>query len=320
MSFQLGIILLAITTAACCTLPGVFLVLRKTSMMSEAVSHAVLPGIVIALFITGSLDSPLLIVGAALTGLVVVFSTEFLENTGLLKGDAPLGLLFPAMFGAGVIMVALEFNNVHLDEHVILVGDLNMAAFRQLEVGGRSLGPRYLYVLLGVLALNVGFIALFYKELKITTFDRGLAHSLGFRPRLLNYLFMMVVSITITASFYVAGSILTIALMIAPAAAAHLFTKRLGSMIAVALGIAMVSAVGGFYTAYALDAATSGAMAVFYGLVFVAAFLFAPEYGVIGKHLRVRTQRKRMVGKPIAERDRTIGKSIAGRKRQAAGL
>ncbi|MCG8479928.1 MAG: metal ABC transporter permease [Spirochaetales bacterium] len=293
MSFQLGIILLAVVTAACCTLPGVFLVLRKTSMMSEAVSHAVLPGIVVALFITGSLDSPLLIVGASLAGLLVVFSTEYLENTGLLKGDAPLGLLFPAMFGIGVIMVALEFANVHLDEHVILVGDLNVAAFIQLEIGGVSVGPRYLYVLLGVLALNVAFIAIFYKELKITTFDPGLAHSLGFKPRLVNYLFMMVVSVTITASFYVAGSILTIALMIAPAAAAFLLTKRLFSMILVALGIAVTSAIGGFYTAYALDAATSGAMAVFYGLVFVLAFLFAPSTGVIGKHIRIRTQRRR---------------------------
>ena len=293
MSFQRGIILLAVVTAACCTLPGVFLVLRKTSMMSEAVSHAVLPGIVVALFITGSLDSPLLIVGASLAGLLVVFSTEYLENTGLLKGDAPLGLLFPAMFGIGVIMVALEFANVHLDEHVILVGDLNVAAFIQLEIGGVSVGPRYLYVLLGVLALNVAFIAIFYKELKITTFDPGLAHSLGFKPRLVNYLFMMVVSVTITASFYVAGSILTIALMIAPAAAAFLLTKRLFSMILVALGIAVTSAIGGFYTAYALDAATSGAMAVFYGLVFVLAFLFAPSTGVIGKHIRIRTQRRR---------------------------
>lgn len=299
MSFQLGIILLAVVTAACCTLPGVFLVLRKTAMMSEAVSHAVLPGIVLALFITGSLDSPLLIVGASLAGLLVVLSTEYLENTGLLKGDAPLGLLFPAMFGIGVIMVALEFSNVHLDEHVILVGDLNVAAFIQLEIGGVALGPRYLYVLLGVLALNIAFVTIFYKELKITTFDAGLAHSLGFRPRLVNYLFMMVVSITITASFYVAGSILTIALMIAPAAAALLLTKRLFSMIFVAVAIAVVSAVGGFYTAYALDAATSGAMAVFYGLMFVCAFLFAPSNGVIGKRLRIRSQRRRLAREEV---------------------
>ena len=302
MSFQLGIILLAVTTALCCALPGVFLVLRKTAMMSEAVSHAVLPGIVVALIITGSLDSPLLIVGAALMGLLVVFSTEYLENTGLLKGDAPLGLLFPAMFGLGVIMVSLEFANVHLDEHVVLVGDLNMAAFSQLEINGVSYGPSYLYVLLGVLALNVAFITIFYKELKITTFDPGLAHSLGFRPRLLNYLFMFVVSITITAAFYVAGSILTIALMVAPAAAAFLLTKRLLPMILTAAGITVVSAVGGFYTAYALDAATSGAMAVFYGLVFVLAFLFAPSQGIIGKRLRMRRQRRKLATKaPVME-------------------
>jgi manganese/zinc/iron transport system permease protein len=294
MSFQLGVVLLAMTTALCCAIPGVFLVLRKTAMMSEAVSHAVLPGVVLALLITRRLDSPLLIVGASVMGLLVVLSTEYLENTGLLKGDAPLGLLFPAMFGVGVIMVALEFANVHLDEHVILVGDLNLAGFIQLEIGGVSLGPRYLYMLLGVLLLNVVFIAVFYKELKITTFDPGLAHSLGFRPRLLKYLFMLVVSITITASFYVAGSILTIALMIVPAAAAYLLTKRLFTMILTATGITVVSSILGFYTAYVLDAATSGAMAVFYGLVFILAFLFSPTKGVIGKRIRTRIQQKRL--------------------------
>lgn len=292
MSFQLGVILLAVVTAVCCSIPGVFLVLRKTAMMSEAVSHAVLPGVVIALFLVGSLDSPLLILGASLSGLAVVFATEYLESTGLLKGDAPLGLLFPAMFGAGVIMVALEFSNVHLDEHTILVGDLNVAAFIPLVVAGREIGPRYLYVLLGILFLNIAFVAVFYKELKITTFDPHLAYSLGFRPKLVNYLFMSVVCITITASFYVAGSILTIALMIAPAASALLLTKRLFPMILVAVGIAIGSAIAGFYTAYALDAATSGAMAVFFGLVFVIAFLFAPRSGIIGKRIRMNRKRR----------------------------
>jgi manganese/zinc/iron transport system permease protein len=283
--------LVAVATALCCALPGVFMVLRKTAMISDAVSHAILPGIVLGVVVTGSLQSPLLIVGVSLTGLFIVVSTEYLENTGLLKGDAPLGLLFPAMFGVGVIMIALEFSNVHLDEHVAITGDLNLAAFIHLEVAGVSIGPRYLYVLLAVLALNVVFVAVFYKELKITTFDPGLAHSLGFRPRLLNYLFMLVVSVTITAAFQAAGAVLVIALMIAPPAAAHLFTKRLPTMIAATLVIAALSAVGGFYAAYYFDAATSGAMALFCGLVFVLAFLFAPGGGVIAKKLKRRRQR-----------------------------
>ncbi len=294
MNFQLSVILLAVTTALCCTISGVFLVLRKTAMMSEAVSHAVLPGIVLALWFTKSLDSPLLILGASSAGLLVVCFTELLENTRLLRGDAPMGLLFPALFGLGIIMIALKFSNVHLDEHVVLTGDINLAAFIQLEIGGVSLGPRYLYVLLGVLLLNILFVSVFYKELKISTFDPGLAHSLGFRPRLLNYLFMSVVSVTITASFYVAGSILTIALMIAPAASALFFTKRLSSMIFVAAGITVVSSILGFYAAYALDAATSGAISVFYGLVFIGAFLFSPSKGVIGKRISARFQRRQL--------------------------
>ena len=272
MSYLVGLALLAVVTAVSCALPGFFLVLRKNAMMTEAVSHAILPGIVLGLLVTGSLDSPLLIVAAALTGLIVVMGTEYLQRTGLLEGDAPQGLIFPPLFALGVIMISAEFANVHLDEHVVLVGDLNLAGFIPLTLGDVSIGPRYLYVMLGVLALNVGFISLFYKELKISTFDPALAESLGFNTRLVHFLFMFVTSVTITAAFYAAGSILTVALMIAPPATAYLVTNRLRSTILLTVVIAAVSSLGGFWLAYVLDAATSGGMALFCGLSFVVVF------------------------------------------------
>jgi manganese/zinc/iron transport system permease protein len=272
VSFVAGVVALALVTALACALPGVFLLLRRDAMTVEAVSHAVLPGIVVGLLVAGSLDSPILILAAALTGLLVVLGAEYLQGTGLLEGDAPLGLVFPALFSIGIILVSLRFSNVHLDEHVVLVGDLNLAAFIHLEIVGASFGPRYLYVMLAVLLLNVAFIARFYKELKITTFDPTLAELLGFRVRRLHYAFMFLVSVTITAAFYAAGSILTVALMIVPAATAHLVTKRLSHMLAWTVAIAAVGALAGFGVAYALDAATSGAMALMLGLVFCAVF------------------------------------------------
>ncbi len=274
MSFLLGVMLLALVTALACALPGVFLLLRRQAMLTEAVSHAVLPGIVVGLLLVGDLGSPLLLLGAALTGLLVVWGTEALQRTGLVEGDAPMGLLFPALFSVGLILVSLRFSNVHIDEHVVLVGDLNLAAFIELEVGSRSLGPRYLYVMLAVLLLNTAFISRLFKELEVTTFDPVFATLQGFGTRRLSYGFMFLVSLTITAAFYAAGSILTVALMIVPAATALLLTKRLLAMLLASAAIAATGAVAGFWLAYALDAATSGMMALLFGMQFVAALFF----------------------------------------------
>lgn len=285
MSFVLGTSLLAVVTALACAVPGAFVVLRKSSMLVDAISHAVLPGIVVGYFFTRDLESPLLILGAALAGLVVVLGGEWLTRTGLLTGDAPQGLIFPALFSVGVILITLNFANVHLDTHAVLVGDLNLAAFAQLTVGGVSVGPQYLYVMLGVLALNVVFLTLFYPKLKVTTFDAGFATTLGLRTGLLNTAFMFLVSVTVTAAFYAAGAILVIALMIVPPAAAYLLSRRLPVMIGLTVAIAAGGALIGFWIAYALDAATSAGMAVFYGALFAVAF-------VVSRIARGRTGRR----------------------------
>ena len=271
MNFVLGTALLAVVTALACALPGVFVVLRRNSMLVDAISHAVLPGIVVGYFFTRDLDSPLLIIGAALAGLVVVLGSEWLTRTGLLSGDAPQGLIFPALFSAGVILVTLNFANVHLDTHAVLVGDLNLAAWEQLTIAGTAVGPAYLYVMLGVLALNIAFLTVFHFKLKVTTFDAQFACSVGIRPGLVNAAFMFLVSLTVTAAFNATGAILVLALMIAPPATAYLLSRTLPAMITLTAVIAVTGALGGFWSAYVLDAATSAGMAVFYGLVFVGA-------------------------------------------------
>ncbi|MBO1900664.1 metal ABC transporter permease [Leucobacter weissii] len=273
MSFVLGTTLLAVVTALACAIPGAFVVLRRNSMLVDAISHAVLPGIVVGYFFTRDLDSPVLILGAALAGLLVVLGSEWLSRTGLLTGDAPQGLVFPALFSVGVILVTLNFANVHLDTHAVLVGDLNLAAFEQLVVDGVALGPAYLYLMLGVLVLNLAFLALFYPKLKITTFDARFAATAGLRVGLLNTAFMFLVSLTVTAAFHAAGAILVIALVVVPGATAYLLSRRLPVMIALTAGIAAAGAVAGFWIAYALDAATSAGMAVFYGALFVIVFV-----------------------------------------------
>ncbi|MGO2111917.1 MAG: metal ABC transporter permease [Pseudoclavibacter sp.] len=271
MSFVLGTTLLAVVTALACALPGTFVVLRRNSMLVDAIGHAVLPGIVVGYFFTRDFDSPWLIVGAALAGLLVVLGGEWLASTGLLTGDAPQGLVFPALFSIGVILVTMNFGNVHLDTHAVLVGDLNLAAFEQFTIGGVAVGPSYLLVMLTVLVVNVVALALLYPRLKVATFDAEYAKTLGMRPGLVNAVLMFLVAVTVTAAFNAAGAILVVALVVAPPATAHLLSTRLPVTIALTAFVAIGGAVAGFWIAYWLDAATSAGMAVFYGVVFAAA-------------------------------------------------
>ncbi|MGJ0203957.1 metal ABC transporter permease [Leucobacter sp. gxy201] len=273
MSFVLGTMLLAVVTALACALPGAFVVLRRNSMLVDAISHSILPGIIFGYFFTHNFNSPFMIAAAALAGLAVVLGSEWLTRTGLLTGDAPQGLIFPALFSAGVILVTLEFANIHLDTHMVLAGDLNIAAWEPLIIAGTRVGPAYLYVMLGVLLINAIFLALFYSKLKVTTFDPQFATSLGIRSRLLNTAFMFLVSVTVTAAFNAAGAILVIALVVIPAATAYLLTTRLPVMIAFTALIAVAGALAGFWVAYVLNAATSAGMSVFYGLVFAAVLI-----------------------------------------------
>lgn len=271
MTFAVGTALLAAVTAVACALPGVFVVLRKGSMLVDAIAHSVLPGIVVGYYFTQNFDSPVLIIGSALAGLLVVLGAEALARTGLLSGDSPQGLIFPALFSIGVILVSTNFANIHLDTHMVLAGDLNLAAYGQLEVGGVAIGPQYLYVMLAMLVINVVFLTMFYQKLKVTTFDPKFASSLGLRTTMLNTAFMFLVSVTVTAAFNAAGAILVIALMITPPATAYLLSNNLPTMIALTVVIAIAGAFAGFGVAYILNAATSAAMAVFYGVVFIAA-------------------------------------------------
>lgn len=281
MTPQLEIQLIAVVVAAACAVPGVFLVLRGMAMMSDAISHSILPGIVIGFFLTGDLNSPLLIVAAAASGLLTVMLVESISRTRLVKEDAAIGLVFPALFSIGVILIARYAGDVHLDVDAVLLGELAFAPFDRMVIAGRDVGPRALFIMGSVLALNVAFVSTFYKELKLSTFDAGLAAALGFAPILLHYVLMGFVSLTAVAAFDAVGSILVVALMIGPAATAHLLTDRLPLMILLSAVIACVSALGGYQIAHALDASIAGSMASAVGIAFVLALLFAPARGVL---------------------------------------
>ena len=174
MSTYLEIQLIAVIVGVACALPGVFLVLRRMAMMSDAISHTVLLGIVLGFFAIGSLESPLLVLAAAAMGVITVSLVELLLRTRLVRQDAAIGLVFPALFSVAVILISRFARGVHLDVDAVLLGELAFAPLDRVLVAGLDL-PRSLVVMGVILLLNVTFIALFYKELKLTTFDAGLA-------------------------------------------------------------------------------------------------------------------------------------------------
>ena len=291
MAIELEIQLVAVVVAVACALSGVFLVLRRMALMSDAISHTVLLGIVLAFFLVRDITSPFLIAGAAATGVATVWLVELLRRTQRLREDAAIGLVFTALFSVAVILISRYAGSVHLDTDAVLLGEIAFAPFRRLEVNGLDLGPRTLWVMGGVLGLNVGFIALFYKELKLSTFDPGLAAALGFSPVLLHYAFMTLVSVTAVGAFDAVGSILVVALMIAPPATAYLLAESLRRMLLLSVAIAAAAALLGFWFAWIVDASIAGSMTSAAGVLFLAAFLLAPHRGIVAVQRRRRRQR-----------------------------
>lgn len=288
---QLEIQIIASLVAIACAIPGTFLVLRKMAMISDAISHSILPGIVIGFFISHNLNSPLLILLAALTGIITVVLVEYIQKTGLVKEDTAIGLVFPALFSIGVILIAKNANDVHLDVDAVLLGELAFAPFDRLIIGGTDVGPKSLWVVGTILLVTVILLFSFYKELKVSTFDKGLAASLGFSPAIIHYGLMSVSSVTTVGAFDAVGAILVVALMIAPAASAYLITKDLKKMLILAITFGVFSAMFGYWVAHWLDASISGSITTILGLVFLAVYLFAPEKGIIAVLYREKQQR-----------------------------
>ena len=288
---QFEIQLIASIVAVACALPGVFLVLRRMAMMSDAISHTVLLGIVIAFFITKSITSPFLLIGAALMGVITVSLVELINRTRLVREDAAIGLVFPAIFSIAVILISHFAGDVHIDTDAVLLGELVFAPFNRVKAFGVDIGPEALYTTGAILVINLIFIGLFYKELKLATFDPALAAALGFLPMVIHYALMTLVSLTAVGAFDAVGSVLVVAFMIAPPAAAYLLTDRLSRMLIYAALIGVFSAISGYWIAHILDASIAGSMATMTGASFLLAYLFAPERGLIAQARRRKGQR-----------------------------
>ncbi len=284
---DLLIIVTGILVAVACSTVGVFLVLRKMSMIGDAISHSVLPGIVIAFLFSGTRDSLFLMMGAAVLGLVTVFLIQMFQNGGV-QADASIGVVFTALFSIGIVLISLFANRVDLDLDCVLYGEIAYVPWNTLELFGYSIGPKAIWGAGGALLANVVVIGLFYKQFKLCSFDPALAAAIGIPVAFFHYLLMGLVSVTTVASFESVGAILVVGMLTVPAATAYLLTERLSRMLLIAAGVGSASAVLGYAAAYVLDASIAGCMVSVAGLLFVMALLFSPSHGVVWKRLRLR--------------------------------
>ena len=278
-----------VATAMACAILSPFLVLRKLSMVSDAISHSVLLGIVIAFFIVKEVGSPFLIAGAALFGVITVFVVEFLSGTGLVKNDDAVGIVFPMFFALAVVLITKFARNVHLDTDVVLMGEVIIAPLNRVEFIGMSL-PKALVQMGILLLINLLFVIIFFKELKITTFDRGFAKLAGFSSVALFYVLMTLSSFTAVTAFDAVGAILVVSFLITPGAAAYLISKDLKVMIAISVGYAVINSIIGYVFSLLMNVSMSGMTAAAAGVTFLLTFLFNRE-GLITA-IFIRLQRK----------------------------
>lgn len=289
---------------ASCALLGNFLVLRRQSLMGDAISHAVLPGIVIGFLLFSSRAVAPIVMGALAAGIVAAVLIEMVQRLGKVEPGAAMGVVFSTMFALGVVLMEqAAAHSVDLDADCVLYGQLEDILWLAptgwaslLEPAVWADMPREVTTLFVVTLLCAGAIVLFYKELKITSFDPDLATTLGISARLFHYGLMTLVAVACVAAFEAVGSILVIAMLIVPAAIARMLTDRLSVQIWLSVAAAFVIGPGGYVLAAfgpfwvggsnSLNAA--GMMATLAGALLVLTIALAPRYGMLARRLQAR--------------------------------
>lgn len=290
-SFDTWTVVVGVLCAIACALPGCFLVLRKMSMMGDAISHAVLPGLAVAFLITGTRASVSMFIGAVIAGILTAVFTQWISKFGNVDRGAAMGIVFTTLFAIGLILIRRAADHVDLDPGCVLYGAIELTPLDTVSVGKWEI-PRAVLVIGSVLVVNLLIICLLFKEFRLSAFDPELAETLGFSSRFLHYLLMTMVAITTVAAFEAVGSIIVIAMLIVPPATALLITRRLVPMVIVAVVSAAAAAVIGHLSALTVpqwlgykSSTTSGMMAASSGLLFTLAWIFSPSEGLLKKVL-----------------------------------
>ncbi|MEM6579169.1 MAG: metal ABC transporter permease [Pseudomonadota bacterium] len=292
VQFSLTPILIGVLAAIACALPGNFLILRRQALIGDAISHVVLPGIVVAFVLTGVVATAPMLLGAAGAALVAVLLIEAIKRLGNIEPGAAMGVVFTTMFAAGVLILEkTDTSRVHLDVEHALMGNLESLIWFRAEGWHSLLDPQALAALPDelsrmavVCALVTLFVVMFWRWLKIATFDPGFAEALGIPAGALGFGLVITAAIAAVAAFDAVGSIIVIAMFICPPAAARLMTHRLHQQVWWSVGFAALSAVLGYVLAgygplwFGAQNAVSaaGMIATVSGVILGSACLFGP--------------------------------------------
>ena len=308
LQYDLPSILLGSLAALACGLLGNFLVLRKQALMGDAISHVVLPGIVLGFLLSHETSSWAMMLGAGAAAVFAVLLIELIRRIGNVEPGAAMGVVFTTMFAAGVVILEQSgAAGVHLDVEHALYGNLESAIWLDAytlsdlwSLHALLQLPESVKQLFVVNALIIMFILLFFKELKLISFDPLLAASLGFSPKRLGLALIIMVAIAAVAAFSAVGSILVIAMFICPAATARVLTDNLKHQLIISGGVSLSAGIMGYLAAafgpailgFDVSVSAAGMIAVVAGVQQVLAMLFAPHYGVIMRRRRQKIQAK----------------------------
>ncbi|NOT00987.1 MAG: iron chelate uptake ABC transporter family permease subunit [Phycisphaerales bacterium] len=281
-----------------CGLLGCYLVLRRQSLLGDAISHAILPGLAVAFMLTHSRAVLPMFLGAMAVGVLTAFLSQTIHRVANVPEDASMGVVFTTFFAVGVILITMVARHIDLDPGCVLYGAIEFVGLDMQSRFGLT-APRAFWSLAVVIAVVVGFIVLFYKELKIVSFDAHLATTMGINATLMHYLLMSLVAGTTVAAFESVGSILVVAMLIVPGATAHLLTDRLDRMLMIAAAVGIVSAIMGNILAVHWNTSVAGMMSVVAGLQFATAVVAAPRYGLISRWLHHTSLASRVVREDI---------------------
>ena len=266
------VLAIALLCAFSCSVLGVFLVLKNLAMISDALSHTILLGIVLAFFVVHSLSSPWLLIAAALVGLLSAYMIECLKHTRLIQEDSAIALTYSFFFSIAIILISVYASKVHIDTDMVLLGSLALAPLSRTDFLGFDLASGI--VVMGFFSIiNVLFVWIFYKELVISCFDRMLALSLRMKPDLVHYIFVTLVSFQSVASFEAVGSILVISFMVGPPLCAYMLVKTLKAMLVLSSVFAVFDAFLGVWLATVFDLSIAGLISMVIGINLIIVLL-----------------------------------------------
>ncbi len=269
-----------------CGVAGCYLVLRRMSLLGDAITHAILPGLAGAFLLTGTRDVWAMLAGAMVVGLLTAAGTSWLSRVGRVPSDAAMGVVFTSLFALGVLMISRAADKVDLDPGCVLYGLLEFVDADRVSVLGVDV-PRAFATLAGAASVTFGLLGLFWKEVKLVSFDAALATSMGFSAVIIHYAVIAVIAGVSVASFEAVGSILVIAMLIGPPVTASLLTQRFGRMVALAGIIGVVAGAVGTIAAVQLDVSIAGSVSVAVGVLFALALVLSPSQGLVAGWVRL---------------------------------